>query len=413
MLEPTEKLGGVREFDAPRPNVANPSESPIRLWTPSELLRLPEPSWLVRGVLPEQALCGIVGETQSGKTYLALAWSLCIATGTPWLGRPVRTGTVVYIVGEGFGLFVRRIAAWCNEHDIPSLACLDGKLHIVREPVQFLDAGQLESLIGTVTPHRPDLTVVDTLACASVGADENSAQHMGLFVHACKQVRTATDGSVLVVHHTGRGSTTPRGSSSFDGALDAYVKITNTKARVQVTHGKQKDHEPLEPISLQLKSVTLPPAEDGSERTSCVLVAGRDATKARSLRPGVTNKDEDVLVALHEIGATEPVTAARLASHLGVDRSAPHRALERLEKGGYIKNVGTARRKAVQLTGPGMDLVAELVAAGCTPPRATTATPGCSLQPPGSLKEPRSATTAGQTRERDGIEQRDRAVTHA
>ena len=38
---------------------------------------------------------------KSGKSFLALAWALCIASGKRWLDREVETGPVVYVAAEG------------------------------------------------------------------------------------------------------------------------------------------------------------------------------------------------------------------------------------------------------------------------------------------------------------------------
>ena len=46
-----------------------------------------EPRWLVHGLLPAGALAFIAGPPKAGKTWLALAFSLALASGRPLLDR--------------------------------------------------------------------------------------------------------------------------------------------------------------------------------------------------------------------------------------------------------------------------------------------------------------------------------------
>jgi hypothetical protein len=71
------------------------------------------PEWLVHGLIEDNTLGLLFSDSESGKTFLAVDFALCVATGTPFHGKKViRKGPVVYILGEGRNGFSRRLLAW-------------------------------------------------------------------------------------------------------------------------------------------------------------------------------------------------------------------------------------------------------------------------------------------------------------
>ena len=78
-----------------------------------EICERPAPTFLIDGLLPDKSLGVLWGASEVGKTFLALAWALSVATGRTCLGRGVVTqGCAVHVVGEGAAHFGRRIIAW-------------------------------------------------------------------------------------------------------------------------------------------------------------------------------------------------------------------------------------------------------------------------------------------------------------
>jgi hypothetical protein len=55
----------------------------LRLLTADELDGLPDPRWLVDGILPERAIAVLYGQPGIGKSFLALDWAFSIAAGRP------------------------------------------------------------------------------------------------------------------------------------------------------------------------------------------------------------------------------------------------------------------------------------------------------------------------------------------
>ncbi len=69
----------------------------IQILTDVQLATLPEQPPLIEGLFARGALVSLVGVRGSYKSFIALDWSLCIATGTPWLGRAVHRGASLYV----------------------------------------------------------------------------------------------------------------------------------------------------------------------------------------------------------------------------------------------------------------------------------------------------------------------------
>ncbi len=59
----------------------------FRLYSIEELEELPDPDWLIDGIMPEGALVELYGPHGVGKSFLALDWALSLAAGIQWPGR--------------------------------------------------------------------------------------------------------------------------------------------------------------------------------------------------------------------------------------------------------------------------------------------------------------------------------------
>src|SRR5690606_36450755 len=79
-------------------------------------------SWLVKRWIQHEALGMVHGPGGSGKTFFVLSMVCSIAAGfDDWFGMRVRTGTVVYLAGEGHHRMKGRIAAWKQKHNVSFL----------------------------------------------------------------------------------------------------------------------------------------------------------------------------------------------------------------------------------------------------------------------------------------------------
>src|ERR687884_1274004 len=174
-------------------------ERATRLLTVEELEQLPAPRWLVHNHLVAESISVLFGPSGGGKTFVALDLALAIATGQPWLGtEKVEGGYVVYPTGEGLSGLARRIPAWRPGQGQPSLE----RFRVLPVAVQFMQPDDLEQLrldLRTL-PDAPKLIVVDTLARSMIGAEENSARDMGLFLDGVERISKDWHAHVLLGH---------------------------------------------------------------------------------------------------------------------------------------------------------------------------------------------------------------------
>jgi hypothetical protein len=215
-----------------------------RILSMRELDALPPPGWLVEGLIPETGLVIPFGPPKSGKSFLVMSFCLHIADGRDWFGMPVKQGAVVYIAGEGVGGMSIRLRAMRLRYDIP----VDAPMWIVPRAVNFQLKDEVDALIKlireTVGTWPVAAVVIDTLARAMPGADENSAQEVGLVIAACDRVRDEFGCAVVPVHHTGKDiARGARGTSALRGALDTALEITGRGKRATMTVADQKEAE--------------------------------------------------------------------------------------------------------------------------------------------------------------------------
>jgi hypothetical protein len=263
-----------------------------------------EEFWRVDGVIPFEGIGEFYGAPGCGKTFLALDLGLSVATGRPWMGRPVEQCPVVYVASEGGRRAARnRIVAWQVEtgvSDTSLFECAAANFSLPDGAAPLLEAIAARGV-------TPKLVIIDTLNQNFGGADENSAQDMGRFVAHVKKIQRALGGFVLVLHHSGKDdSRGARGHSSLLGALDLEAKIEGGSASgAHRTFKVTKSREGMsgQTIAFRLKRVVLGRSTKGKEVTTCVALpigsqdaetravnearqksmAGRSAQQARAL----------------------------------------------------------------------------------------------------------------------------------
>lgn len=254
--------------------------SPFRFLSIPDMEHLPDPEWIIDGVFARKSFGIIYGPPKRGKTFVALDMALSVAAGLEdWQGRPLRTGGVLYIAGEGVGGLKKRVKAWLNHHHVSSAI----PFRILASTVNFMLPEQVTALLAAIDAlgEQFSMVIVDTVARAMLGGDENAAKEMGLFVASCDIVKEHTGACVVGIHHSGKNSDNGmRGSSALLGAVDTVLKIDKDEDTVTIVMEEQKDAEPLEDIILTLQSVPV-----GLSGSSLVPVAG-EATASTEPRKG-------------------------------------------------------------------------------------------------------------------------------
>lgn len=218
--------------------MANP---PLRLIRADQLGQLPPTEILSGTRFVARGLNVVFGASGAFKSFYVLDAALRTAQSVP----------VAYVAAEGAGGLNGRVDAWCNYHKTPA-----GDLSFICEEVNLRDTTAIASLVRALTPVKPKLIVIDTLARCMVGGDENSARDVGMAVNGCSALQRAFSTALTVVHHANKADRGERGSGALRGAADTMIEITSGgDGLIRASCSKTKDAEPWETENLMFHQI--------------------------------------------------------------------------------------------------------------------------------------------------------------
>lgn len=208
------------------------------------------PAMLLGSLIPESAIGFIAGRSGAYKSFLAVGWGCCIATGRAWLGKPEftvrRPLKTLYVAAEGLAGAVGRIRAW----EAATGVSRRGRLMVHKRPIHLNDPAQVDELAAYITKHGFEFVIIDTYHRAAPGVDENNSTEFSVVFAAAARLRDDCNCGVLFVDHTGHGGNgRPRGSSAkgddADYVLSSGYEGTTRGSDVQrtLTVLKLKDEE--------------------------------------------------------------------------------------------------------------------------------------------------------------------------
>lgn len=263
------KLGYVPNCDPsedfePWEEPLEPASGPTRqsrFLTFDEIMSMPRPEWIVRGMVPARSVGSIYGPSTGGKSFLALHIALCVSVGAACYGRPTKSGDTFYIAAEDPNGFRPRISAWCRHHGVertPGFFLQDGSTVLDRP-------GEADKLAADIRARSdaPRLVIIDTLS-ANFAGKENT-DDVRAFIQACFRVRELTGATVVFIHHTGKdGERGLRGHSSLLADIDFVLRMDGsaTDAHSKVIAEKQRNAPLGSPLHLIKTVVTLDPNDE-------------------------------------------------------------------------------------------------------------------------------------------------------
>ena len=255
--------------------------------------------WLIEGVLPALSFAALYGPPGSFKSFHALHIAYCVATGHSWMGRPVKkSGAVLYLCGEGFGGIGARIKACKIHHQIEDGA----PIYIVRHQLNLRSSAEdfnalMLAIVQLVEQTGMEfcLAIVDTLARAFGGGNENSSEDMGAFITAMGKVQEFLNCALMVLHHCGKDAAKGlRGHSSLLGAVDTELELLRFDEQMKgvLTISKQKDGADNERFGFEMVEVEIRSAGlDLSEPVvSLAVQASDEATRILSEKSSKKSK---------------------------------------------------------------------------------------------------------------------------
>lgn len=241
----------------PEALAALPSFRTLRV---SNLDSLPEPAWLVNGIIPADGLTTLYGAPGSTKSFFILDAALSIASGTPFHGHATKQGMSIYCVGEGLRGLRWRVEAWRLAHPDVDFSLVEKNMVIIPHAPRLLDTTEQVMLQNTCREFSEDtgglrLFIIDTWARSLTGGDENSAQDAGVAIDVCEKIRASTGATPFIVHHSGADGLRERGSTALRGASDCSLHMQREEASgvITLSQKKSKDSEPFAPMKFMLQ----------------------------------------------------------------------------------------------------------------------------------------------------------------
>lgn len=371
---PLEELLAMLEQAKPRP-VAPPARRG-RSWL--DVADDPPVEWIADGLLPTAGLVVLAGDPNAGKSALAIDLALRAAHGLQWLGRELSPCSTVYISYEGS--LGARMRAWRQAH--PSALTVDGHyLHFDEDRRPNLtqpDAlQQLERVLDGAAAanggRQPSVLVIDTLARATAGGDENDSGALGMALEALAELQRRRGVTVLLLHHTRKpqagtsakadGMHALRGSSALAGAADVVLLAMSGDGDVRTLRtAKVRDGEILPPLHYRIVGQdTGRNRRNGRHETAPVVLPAEHQAAQAIVDPAA---DADAMVTqavdvLHDMGGapsptaiTVRMTGRREARFAAVGVAIERGAIEDRGKGATPRLVAIAPRSRPPHTPP-------------------------------------------------------------
>ena len=234
-----------------------------------DCLALPPRSWLVEGLIPEEAMVVMFGKPGSAKSLLAVALACSVATGSPWMGRQTSKGLAIYVAGEGRSGLPYRVAAWEQKNSTKAPFALE----LMPGDFNFFRTGDTADLIATIKTvsqvnKLPAKSIVfDTLSNAIPGQDENLQSVISHTAAGCDRIISETGATVIFIHHPSKSNPNElRGNTVLEARADTVLQVKKNGVNGSMIVKKQRDGEDTRRYAFQLRQVQLAT----NLETSCV-----------------------------------------------------------------------------------------------------------------------------------------------
>lgn len=210
ITDPQRQLSGT---DAP--------STRVRLMTPVECEFAPMRDYILKDFIAPSQLGCIFGEPGAGKSLIAPYLAFAIAQGRKVFGMKAKPDTVFYVAAEDeLGMQSRITALKAKHGDAENFKLVVGVSDLFTP-----NSADLLALQNEVISHKPSLILIDTLAMAFPGMEENSSEAMGRVVAVGRELAQQGAAVIFIHHGTKAEGNTPRGHSVFNGALDMALRL--------------------------------------------------------------------------------------------------------------------------------------------------------------------------------------------
>ena len=313
------------------------------------------PNFLIDGWLETDSHGILYAESQSFKSFITIHMAHCIATGKAFCGQDViKSGPVVFVIGEGRGGYYRRLKATIDRHGETD------DIYLIEAQPNISQNEQLQIVKNTVEELAPVLIVFDTFSALAIGSDENSNSDIAEVMARVRDTGRKVGASTIIVHHTGKdASRGSRGASAFSANADFIYKLVRCKDSLFTTLSadKMKDAEPPKSLTIELEVVDIGVPNHQGEALTSLAVCGyevqdrSDTTKPTKEKSAAQIMRENILEAMLQLNieyADDP-TKQKQRGHSNykvykLSVEAIKSAI--LETGGYVPVEGSKGKEA-------------------------------------------------------------------
>jgi hypothetical protein len=223
-------LGNLeRKFKAKAAEIASPSLVPYYWEGEHPSIRI---SWLVDDLFPMRSVNLIVGESQAGKTFIALDLAVAIASGRPFFGKQVKKGGVLYIAPEGAITIPGRLKAARQ-----GLSWDEKLVAVIQEPPpDLMDESAVDRIIATAkhineqmlkgTGFPLAVIIIDTMMSGFTIGNWNEVGETSKAMKMLSRIQSLVGAAVIGIHHHGKDpSRGAAGSYALTAAADAILSV--------------------------------------------------------------------------------------------------------------------------------------------------------------------------------------------
>jgi hypothetical protein len=289
--------------------------------------------WAVDHYIPEDGITCFLGEPGAGKTYAAVDFACCKATGLNCWGQRVgRPRKVIYIAADAGGGIIARINAWIIAHadaleaaGIELVEDAQGRkslpnLLVWPKPVNLHGNPPLGSaaVIAAAKDIRElglscDVLVVDTLFHSSAGANLAKPEELLPALGELQNLMDALGAKTCVlVHHTTKDGETYFGTVVFEATLAAMIlfNVTADELTKEVSCMRIREDEKFKPFSIKMQKVTMETKPDQFGRTERTMLSVTPGTAPAKPKQNKVEKSLDGMCLVLSLLLRNKATAA-------------------------------------------------------------------------------------------------------
>lgn len=314
------------------------SASKLTFLTPSDCAAMPSRGYVIKGFIAPGDVACMFGEPGAGKSMIAPYLGYMVAQGNEAFGMRTKQGSVFYVPAEDETGMQMRVRALQEQHGDAD------NFFVVRGVSIGTDEG-LKDLLLEVKRQRPALIILDTLAAAFPGLEENSSEAMSKVVHVGKRLARFGAAVVFIHHSTKDSNGTPRGHSVLNGALDVSMELFKADEH-GVVRGRLKKNRngPCDrDIAFRIQSHEFGIDEDGDQVTAGYCEPCQPGSVPKSVK--LTPPQKEALSILRDMVATSGDMSPSVALEDWRQRCAQSAKISASDN---RKSVLTAVRRAIE-----------------------------------------------------------------